>query len=96
MYSPEASLRMVAPGSGFYGGTLYRPKYWWRPKKRSLLQNELVFSQKYVMTKKKKKVFVYQSVGFRSQKKKKQMVLTLNGDTRSGPPAPLSDATDTV
>ena len=35
---------------------------------------------------KKKKVFAYQSVGFRSQKKKKQMVSPQNGDTRSGPP----------
>ena len=26
MQTPEASLRMVAPGAGFRGGTLYRPK----------------------------------------------------------------------
>ena len=26
-FGPEASLRMVAPGAGFRGGTLYRPKY---------------------------------------------------------------------
>ena len=35
----------------------------------------------------KKKVFAYQSVGFRSQKKKKQMVSPQNGDTRGEPPA---------
>ena len=36
----------------------------------------------------KKKVFAYQSVGFRSQKKKtnKQMVSPQNGDTQGGPP----------
>ena len=59
---------MVAPGAGFRGGTLYRPKYRGRPKKkRSSLQNELVFSPKVCDD--KKKVFTYQSVGFRSQKK---------------------------
>ena len=41
---------MVVPRAVFRGGTLYRPKYRWKPKK--------------------KKVFAYQSVGFRSQKKK--------------------------
>ena len=71
----EESLRMVTPGEGFRGVTLYRQKYSWRPKKkkkkRSSLQNELVSVRKYVMTKKRKeKVFAYQSVGFWSQKKK--------------------------
>ena len=76
---------MVAPGAGFRGGILYRS---WRPKKKkSLLQNELVFSLKVCDDKKKKKkIFAYQSVGFRSQKKKKQMVSPQNGNTRSGPP----------
>ena len=34
----------------------------------------------------KKKVFAYESVGFRYQKKKKQMVSPQNGDTRGGQP----------
>ena len=37
---------MVALGAGFRGVTLYRPKYSLRQKKRSSLQNELVFSPK--------------------------------------------------
>ena len=47
---------MVAPGAGFCGGTLYRPKNIidedQKKKKRSSLKNELVFSPKvpYVMT----------------------------------------------
>ena len=43
----------------------------------------------------KKKVYAYQSVGFRYQKQKKtkQMVSPQNGDTRGGPPPP-SDATE--
>ena len=40
-------------------------------KKRSSLQNELAFGLK-VCNDKKKKVFAYQSVGFRSQKKTKK------------------------
>ena len=54
-------------------------------KKRSSLQNELVFSSK-VCDDQKKKVFAYQSVGFRSQKKKQPTVSPQNGDTRGGPP----------
>ena len=47
---------MVAPGEGFRGGTLYRPKNRRRPpKKRSSLQNELVFSPKVCDDEKKKK-----------------------------------------
>ena len=44
----EASLRKVAPGAGFCGGSLYRPKNRWRSKKkeRSSLQKELVFNPK--------------------------------------------------
>ena len=47
--------------------------------------------RKYVMTPppKKKKVFAYQSLGFRvSKEKQKQMVSPQNGDTRGGPPPP--------
>ena len=67
--SSETSLRMVAPGAGFWGGTLYRPQSRWRPKKKKGLRCKTSwFSvQKYVMT--KNKVFAYQSVSFRSQKK---------------------------
>ena len=57
--NPEASLGVVAPGAGFRGGTLYRPKKGENHKK---LQNE--------------KVFAYQSMSFRPQKKK-----TTNGVT---------------
>ena len=68
----EVSLRMVAPGAGFCGGTLYRPKYTvGEDQKKDLRCKTSWFSvRKYVMTK-RKKVFAYQSVGFRSQKKKK-------------------------
>ena len=69
-FEPEASLRMVAPGAGFRGGTLYRPKNRLRQKKKGLRCKTSWFSvRKYVMTK-KEKVFAYQSVTFRSQKKK--------------------------
>ena len=62
---------MVAPGAGFRGVTLYRPKYSRRSKKTSSLQNELIFSPKVCDDRKKKeKVFACQSVGFWSQKKK--------------------------
>ena len=51
---PEASLRMVAPGAGFRGGTLYRPKYRWRAKRKCFRCKTSWFSvRKYVMTKKK-------------------------------------------
>ena len=64
---PEAFLRMVAPGVGF---RFYRPKNRWRPKKECLRCKTNWFSvRKYVMTP-QKKVFAYQSVGFRSQKKR--------------------------
>ena len=91
----RVSLRMVVPGVGFRGGTLYRPEYWWRPKKKgSSLQNELVFNPKVCDDQKqnKKKVFAYQSLGFQSQKKKKQTVSPQNGDT-PGRAAPPSNAT---
>ena len=64
-------------------------------------QKEKVFAAKRVsfqsesMWWPKKKVFAYQSVGFRSQKKKKQMVSPQNGDTRGGPP-PFRNATGYV
>ena len=63
-------------------------------KKRSSLQNELVFSPKVCDDQKtQNKVFAYQSVGFRSQKKKTQMVSPQNGDTRGRPPPPPPLAT---
>ena len=53
-------------------------------KKKFSMQYELAFGPK-VCDDKKKKVFDYQSVGFRSQKKTKKKQ---NGDTRGGPPTP--------
>ena len=50
----EALLKMVAPGAGFRGDTLFRTKIKWRPKKKGLrckISGFLV--QKYVKTKKK-------------------------------------------
>ena len=82
---------MVAPGEGFRGGTLYRPKYRRRPKKKGLRSKTSWFSiRKYVMT--KKKVFVYQSLGFRSQKKKNPNGVTPKWVT-PGAGRPPSDAT---
>ena len=77
---------MVAPGAGFHGGTLYRPKNKWRPKNKVFAVKRIGF-QSESMWWQNKKVFAYQSVGFRSQKEKKQkrMVSTQNGDTRGGP-----------
>ena len=58
----EALLRMVAPGAGFRGGTLYRQKIGENQKKkkkkekrkRSSLQNELVFGPKVCDDQKKR------------------------------------------
>ena len=50
---PEPLLRMVAPGAGFCGGTLFRTKNRWRPKKRSPLQNKWVFGPKVCEDQKK-------------------------------------------
>ena len=55
MFGPVALLKMVAPGAGFRGGTLFRNKHWRRPKKKGLRCKINGFSvQKYVKTKKKK------------------------------------------
>ena len=71
MQTPEASLRMVAPGAGFRGGTLYRPKKGEdQQKKRSSLQNELVFSPK-VCDDQKEKGFCLPISGLSVSKKTK-------------------------
>ena len=81
---------MVAPGAGFRGDTLYRPNNWQRPKKRSSLQNELVFSRKVCDDQKtNKKGLCLPISGFSvSKEKKTQMVSPQNGDTGGGPPPP--------
>ena len=78
-------LRGVAKalGAGFRGGTLYRPKNRWRPKKkkRSSLQNEFVFSSQVCNDPPKKGLRLPIS-GFSVSKKQTKT----NGDTRGGPP----------
>ena len=83
---------MVAPGAGFRGDTLYRPKDIWRPRKSSL-QNELIFSPKVCDDQKKKSLPTNQWVFGLKRKKKTQKVSSQNGDTRGGPPHPPSNAT---
>ena len=80
-----ASLRMVAPGAGFRVGTLYRPKNSLKTKKkRSSVQNELVFSPKVCDD--QKRGLCLPISGFSVSKK--QMVSPQNGDNRGGPPPP--------
>ena len=88
----ETPIRGVTKNDGTRGGISRRhplsAKIYVKSKnKKGLRCKTSWFSvRKYVMTKKKKKkVFAYRSVGFRSQKKKKQT---------NGSPTP-SDATDT-
>ena len=92
----EASLRMVASGAGFRGGTLYQPKYRLRAKKKDLRCKTSWFSvRKYMMAEKKGLRLPISGFSVSKEKNKKLMVSPQNGDTRGGPPftVPPSDAT---
>ena len=73
----EASLRMVAPGAGIRGGTLHRPKYRWRPKKKVFaargvgFQSESTWWPKKKKKKKRKKGLCLPNSGFSVSKEKK-------------------------
>ena len=85
---------MMAPGAGFRGGTLYGPKNRRRPKKRSLLQNELVFSLQVCDDQKKKSSPTVQWVC--SLKRNKQNKWCYPKMVTPGAGRDPSDATDVI
>ena len=87
---------MVAPGAGFRGGTLYRPKNRWRPKRKGLCCKTSWFSvRKYVMTKKiKKRSLPTNQRVFGLKRKKTKNKWCHPKMVPHGASSPPSDATD--
>ena len=96
---PEASLKMVALGAGFVAAPFIGQNIGEdQKKKRTLLQNELVFSPKaaYVMTKKKKGLCLPISgfsVSKEKNKNKSKWCHPKMVTPGAGRPSPHSDAT---
>ena len=79
-----ALLSMVAPGAGFRGGTLFRSKSRWRPKKKSLHRKISEFLVQMDQTKWKNESYSQQIDGVMISHH--NMMSPQNGDTRSEPP----------